>query len=109
MKMDMLKKTRILLIIVTLAFLGLLVNFLNQKTELDKVKDELMGYEIRSNHIPGGDITSASLMELSDSLRNEVFIREVQLGKYEIAIELLKEKNKKAAEEFELILTTQTE
>ena len=107
--MDILKQTRILLVIVTLAFLGLLVNFLNQKTELDKVKEELMGYEIRSNHIPGGDITTASLAELSDSLRNEVFIREVQLGKYEMAIELLREKNKKAAEQFELILTTQTE
>jgi hypothetical protein len=31
------------------------------------------------------------------------------LNRYQIALELLKEKNKKAADEFELILTTQTE
>ena len=44
-----------------------------------------------------------------DSLRDELFIRFTEVSRYEIAIEIFKEQNKKAADEFELILTTQTE
>ena len=32
-----------------------------------------------------------------------------QVDRYEVALEIFKEKNKKAADEFELILSTQTE
>ncbi len=63
--------------------------------------------------VVGGDIQKAqtidSLSNLSDSLRNEVFVSGVQLARYEMALELLKESDKKAADKFELILTTQTE
>ena len=44
-----------------------------------------------------------------DSLRDELFIRFTEVSRYEIALEIFKEQNKKAADEFELILTTQTE
>jgi hypothetical protein len=44
-----------------------------------------------------------------DSLRDELFIRFTEVSRYEITLELFKEQNKKAADEFELILTTQTE
>jgi hypothetical protein len=44
-----------------------------------------------------------------DSLRNELFTNEMRVARYEIALELLKEQNQKAANEFELIFTTQTE
>ncbi len=44
-----------------------------------------------------------------DSLRDEIFPTQIELNRYQIALELLKENNKKAADEFELILTTQTE
>lgn len=47
--------------------------------------------------------------EVIDSLTSEIFIQETMIGRYEIAIELLKETNPKAAEEYERILTTQTE
>jgi hypothetical protein len=53
-----------------------------------------------------GDIQKA---EVIDSLENEVFNLQIINGRYEIALELLKEKNKKAADEYEFILTTQTE
>jgi hypothetical protein len=44
-----------------------------------------------------------------DSLQSELFQTQSQAGRYEVALEMLKEKNKKAADEFELILSTQTE
>ena len=40
---------------------------------------------------------------------SELFQTQSQAGRYEVALELFKEKNKKAADEFELILATQTE
>jgi len=45
----------------------------------------------------------------TDSLQSELFQTQSQAGRYEIALELFKEQNKKAADEFELILSTQTE
>jgi len=44
-----------------------------------------------------------------DSLTNDIYIKELIIGKYEITLELLKEEDPKAAEKFELILYTQTE
>jgi hypothetical protein len=44
-----------------------------------------------------------------DSLNNEVFYKEMTIGKYDIAIELLKEQDPAAADKFELILKNQTE
>ena len=44
-----------------------------------------------------------------DSLRDELFIKFTEISRYEITLEIFKEQNKKAADEFELILTTQTE
>ena len=50
-----------------------------------------------------------SLQALSDSLRDESFIQFTKDGRYEMALEMYREKNPKAVEEIELILTTQTE
>ena len=85
----------------------LLICFLQQR-ELTKLRAQH-----KIDVVVGGDIQKAqaidSLNNMTDSLRNEVFVKDVQLGRYEVAMELLKEKDKKAAELFELILTTQTE
>jgi hypothetical protein len=59
--------------------------------------------------LQGGDIERAQIINERDSLRDELFIRFTEVGRYETALEILKEQNKKAADEFELILTTQTE
>ncbi len=53
--------------------------------------------------------TIDSLNQEVDSLNHEIFHRQVTIGKYEMALELLKEQDPKAAENFELILNTQTE
>ena len=85
----------------------LLICYLQQK-ELTKLRAEH-----KVEVIVGGDIqkvqTIDSLTNIADSLRDEVFVKDVQLGRYEVTLELLKEKDKKAAELFDLILTTQTE
>jgi hypothetical protein len=51
----------------------------------------------------------AKLNNQIDSLNRELFVTETQITRYEVTLELLKEDNKKSAEKFELIYTTQTE
>jgi hypothetical protein len=53
--------------------------------------------------------TIDSLTYISDSLRDESFIHFVEAGRYEMALEIYKDKNPKAVEEIELIKITQTE
>ena len=53
--------------------------------------------------------TINSLTNISDSLRDESFIHFVEAGRYEMALEIYKDKNPKSVEEIELIKTTQTE
>ena len=50
-----------------------------------------------------------SLQTLSDSLRDESFINFTEAGRYEVALEIYKEKNPKVVQEIELIKATQTE
>jgi hypothetical protein len=53
--------------------------------------------------------TIDSLTNISDSLHDESFIHFTEASRYEIALEIYKDKNPKAVEEIELIKTTQTE
>ena len=46
---------------------------------------------------------------LADSLQTELFIKQTEVGRYEMALEELKEKDGKAAKKFEIILQTVTE
>ncbi len=78
----------------------LLICYLQQK-ELAKLRAEK-----KIEVVVGGDIQKA---ELIDSLQSELFVTQTVVGRYEVALELFREKNKKAADEFELILSTQTE
>jgi hypothetical protein len=90
---------------VTIILLGLIITmffYFKQQYELQKHKSV-------DNFIQGGDIEKQMLINERDSLRDELFIRFTEVGRYETALEIFKEQNKKAADEFELILTTQTE
>jgi len=104
--MKILSDIRFYLVVTVIAFLSLLINYLN-------LKDDFVKCQTDKGSIPGGDIQKAqtidSLTNLKDSLQSELFVKEVEVGRYEVALELFKEKNKSGAEEFELILTTQTE
>jgi hypothetical protein len=78
----------------------LLICFLQQK-ELAKLRAEQ-----KMEVVVGGDIEKANTI---DSLHSELFVQQTIVTRYETALELLKEEDKKAADKFELILTTQTE
>jgi hypothetical protein len=85
----------------------LLICYLQQK-QLSKLRAEQ-----KIEVVVGGDIQTAktidSLQNVLDSIRAENLPLQIQLNRYEVALELLKEEDKKAANKFELILTTQTE
>jgi hypothetical protein len=72
-----------------------------QQKELSKLRKEQ-----KIEVVVGGDIQKE---ELIDSLQSELFVAQTISARYEIALELLKEENPKAAEAYELILTTKTE
>lgn len=78
----------------------LLICFLQQK-ELSKLRAEQ-----KMEVLVGGDIEKAQTI---DSLQSELFVQQTIAMRYEIALEMLKEENPKAAEAYELILTTKTE
>jgi hypothetical protein len=94
-------------IIGTGAVAVLVVCYFQQK-ELSKLRAEQ-----KIEVVVGGDIQKAntidSLENVIDSIRAENMPLQIQLGRYDVALELLREEDKKAAEKFELILTTQTE
>ena len=90
---------------IAMSLLGLVIMtffYFQQQDELQKCKEG-------NDFIQGGDIEKQMLIDERDSLKSELFVTEVQLGRYEVAFEMFKEKNRIGAEEFELILTTQTE
>jgi hypothetical protein len=72
-----------------------------QNQQIDGLKKQL-----QIQPVVGGDIQKANTI---DSLEMELFNAQSQSGRYEVALEILKEQDKKAADKFELILTTQTE
>ena len=96
--MKILSDVRLYFVIVTILFLSLLVNYLNMKDELSKYKTEL-----------SKNVEKVEMQQTIDSLQSELFIKSIEIGRYEIAFEIFKEKNKLGAQEFDLILTTQTE
>ena len=72
-----------------------------QTQQIDGLKKQL---ELQP--VAGGDIQKA---ETIDSLQSELFVQQTIVTRYEVALELLKEEDKAAADKFELILTTKTE
>jgi hypothetical protein len=79
-----------------------------QQRELSKLRAEQ-----KIEVVVGGDIQTAqtmdSLMNVIDSIRAENLPLQVENGRYYMALELLREEDKKAADLFQLILETQTE
>lgn len=79
-----------------------------QQRELSKLRAEH-----KMEVVVGGDIQKAqtidSLMNVIDSIRAENLPLQVENGRYYMALELLREEDKKAAELFQSILETQTE
>lgn len=67
------------------------------------------GVETSTGQIREIILTNDSLKLQIDSLNHEIFHNRTNLGRYEMALEILKENDPNAAKEFETILNTQTE
>ena len=93
--MKIITQIRFYLVVAILAFMSLLVHYLNQQEELKKCQTDKYS-------LSGGNISTS---ELRDSL----FIMSTNLGRYEIALEMLREEDSVAAQKFENILYTKTE
>ena len=86
-------------IILLLTICILCVVFLYINYNIEQKKPKPIEYEVKSD----------SLKKLVDSLNQELFKQQVIIGKYDIALEMLKEQNPDAAATFETILNTKTE
>lgn len=107
--MKIFKDLKFYLVVVILAFLGLSVHYFNQRTELEKTKEELTKCQVDIDFVPGGDIEQANNFEAIDSLRSELFIKTTEVARYEMTLEYFKEVNPKAYEQFEKYFYTETE
>jgi hypothetical protein len=79
-----------------------------QQKELARLREETK-VEIMVNNTVHTANTMDSLMNVIDSIRAENIPLQTQLGRYEMALELLREEDEKAAERYEKIITSQTE
>jgi len=86
-----------LLLIITISLFTIFLYYI--KKEIGSIKPTPIIYDIKSD----------SLNKHIDSLNQELFQQQVIIGKYDIALEMLKEQNPDAAATFETILNTKTE
>ena len=88
-----------------LALSMLVINYFQQR-ELSKLRAEQKINLVSTTPV---NKTIDSLQNVIDSVSQQNLPLQMEIGRYEVALELLKEEDKKAADKFELILTTQTE
>jgi predicted PurR-regulated permease PerM len=62
-----------------------------------------------TNNFLKNTLNQYSQQNTIDSLNNEIFILQTQVGKYEMALELLEEQDKASATKFKKVLSTQSE
>lgn len=93
--MKILTEIKFYLVLLSLAFITLLVQYLNQKEELIKCQTD-------KSYLPGGDIEKAQLIQQVDSLRDEMYVKDLNLGSYEIMWGILEEVNKPLADSINL-------
>jgi hypothetical protein len=98
----MFREPKFYLVLFFLAFLTSTVLYLKQKEELIKCQTD-------KYHIDGGDIEKARLEYQRDSLQAELFVKSVELGRYEVAFSIFTERNPKASEQFSDIISNETE
>lgn len=111
--MKILTQLKFYVVVATLSFTGLLIIYFNKVDELEKTKTELSKCQIDKGYVPGGDISKSneldSVVNLADSLRNEVFNERVESGRHEITREEVLNKYPKIKKEYNLFYEHQTE
>jgi len=86
-----------LLLFITISLFTIFLYYI--KKEIGSIKPTPIIYDIKSD----------SLNKLIDSLNEELFKKDVIIGKYDIALDILKESEPEAANTFENILKNKTE
>lgn len=94
----------VVVIVLTMTTLASTLILLDKIDELEETNEELLKYKTDGDFIQGGDI-SKSL----DSLTNEVFIRELEIGRHEVTREEILSKYPKVKEEYNLFYIQKTE
>lgn len=67
-----------------------------------KLENELIKCKTENGFIPGGDIERSELLNQIDSLRSEMFVKDIQIGSYEVMWGILEEVNKPLADSINL-------
>jgi hypothetical protein len=62
-----------------------------------------------NRYVTAPTVHTVDLLRQVDSLQAELSIKQTEVGRYEMALELFKEEDSVAADHFEYILSTQTE
>lgn len=95
--MKIINQIRFFVVVLSIALLGLGINYY-------KLEKELIRCQTDKGFIPGGDIEKAELNSTIDSLKNEMFVKEIQIGSYEVMWGILEETNKKLADSINLLV-----
>ena len=93
------KSLRIAFVIVSLGFLWMLLKF-SLNTEKSKKQDSVIHILQTKND---------SLQKVCDSLHDENFSSQIELGRYQVAYQIFMERNPKAASQFGDIISNETE
>lgn len=93
--MKILTPLRLYVVLITLLFLILFINYMSLKEELNKC-------QTNAYYVPGGDIEKSELLTKVDSLQQEIFIKDIEIGSYEVMWGMLEEVNRPLADSINL-------
>jgi len=100
------KIIKFLLIVISISFISLLIQYFN-------LKEDLIECQTDKGYISGGDIlkveTIDSLQNLVNLLNAENYPCQIELNRYRIAYEIFTKRNPNAAIQFEIIFSEETE
>lgn len=95
-------KSTFIIVIALVVVFGVITGYQNYKINTLESQSKI---EV----LVGGDIVKDSLIKLTDSLSDELFIRHIENGRYELTFEHLKEVNPKLGKEMEEWMSHETE
>jgi len=95
-------KSTFIIVIALVVVFGVITGYQNYKINTLESQSKI---EV----LVGGDIVKDSLIKLTDSLSDELFIRHIENGRYELTFEHFKEVNPKLGKEMEEWMSHETE
>ena len=93
------KSLRIVIVLLSLTLIWVSIKWTQEKQSLEPMKTELIKTKESLD----------SLQIVSDSLYNELFPVQVELGRFQVAYEIFMERNPKAASQYGDIISEETE